>query len=185
MLVLDDSASRRWKTLATRWKRCQLCPLHATHLNYVLCRGVLPCHILFIGEAPGRTEDAIGYPFIGRSGRLLNQMIEEAAAKAHRKPSFAILNTVACIPFVDNDRANDIRPPSADEQAACSAWLKAAIEIASPKRIVALGKEACKATRNMEVYEFVHPAYVLRKGGSSSVEYARFVLRLANLFKLS
>ena len=64
---------------------CKLCVLHKTAQNVcILGRGPEPCHIMVIGEAPGKSEDEGGKPFIGRSGELLVVEIE-----APRVPSTA------------------------------------------------------------------------------------------------
>lgn len=65
-----------WLDHVEKWKDCQRCPLAQQRSNIVLARGTVPCDVLFIGEAPGASEDALGLPFVGPAGHLLNQIIE-------------------------------------------------------------------------------------------------------------
>jgi uracil-DNA glycosylase len=67
-----------WSAHVDDWKDCTRCPLHTVRSNVVLARGSIPCDILFVGEAPGRSEDALGKPFVGPAGILLDEMIEDA-----------------------------------------------------------------------------------------------------------
>lgn len=70
-----------------RWKSCQRCALGRTRDKIVLAKGRLPCDVLFVGEAPGESEDVIGLPFVGPAGRLLDEMIRDAGylgVHAHR-----------------------------------------------------------------------------------------------------
>lgn len=61
-----------------RWKDCEGCSLRDRRTRVVLYRGKIPCDVLFIGEAPGESEDVVGVPFVGPAGKLLDAMIQEA-----------------------------------------------------------------------------------------------------------
>jgi uracil-DNA glycosylase len=61
----------------------------------VLCRGRLPCDVLFVGEAPGVSEDVLGRPFVGPAGKLLDTIVERALDGQY---DCAMTNLVACIP---------------------------------------------------------------------------------------
>lgn len=94
--------------------------------------------VLFVGEAPGRTEDQVGYPFAGDSGAELRA----ALSKAGITDSYAIGNTVRCRPVDDN---GNNRPPTVEEVAACSNYIKKDIEQLNPKIVVLVGNQAVQA----------------------------------------
>lgn len=71
---------------------CTRCPLHRTRTNVVNARGNPEARVLVIGEAPGAEEDACGLPFVGRSGKLLDEVIAEAGVDVR------IENLVRCRP---------------------------------------------------------------------------------------
>lgn len=177
------------------WGHCRLCPLHKTRSNVVLARGELPCDYLFIGEAPGPQEDANGWPFVGRSGELLDAMITDLIKKVG-KISYAITNAVACFPHtvvgIQTESGVEsgyvIRPPDKAELKACQPRLADFMNIARPKTIILLGKSAVKAYKSIpspigvdsmeSVLELQHPSFILRNGGINSVAYVRNLLRL-------
>jgi DNA polymerase len=150
----------------------------------VFYRGQCPCDVLFIGEAPGKDENLSGTPFIGRSGALLDGIIEEVGQDF----SYGIQNILACIPL-DKDKHTGkvgVRAPTAAEAEACNPRFVETIIRAEPTLIVLLGKTAKKYLKlpkylsYTEVLELQHPAYMLRKGGKSSLEYKRAILYLRN-----
>ncbi len=115
---------------------CALCPLCEKRNTVVWGEGSLDADVLFVGEGPGRDEDIEGRPFVGRSGRLLTDIIE----KGMRRPrsSVYIANVVKCRPPGNRD-------PRPDEVSACSAYLKKQIETIAPKAVVAVGTVAARA----------------------------------------
>lgn len=149
-----------------RWAGCTGCFLHEHRNKVVLARGKLPCDVLFVGEAPGKTEDILGSPFVGPAGKLLDQIIERAVPKGVR---YALTNLIACIPLDDN--LEKITEPPIEAVEACTPRLLEIIEIASPKLVVCVGTEArdwldqkysrcipCK----VPMVSVLHPAYILR-----------------------
>ncbi len=66
------------------WESCTRCPLHTTRRWVVLGRGTLPCDVLFVGEAPGNSENDIGKPFIGQAGKILDSLISASVYRLHR-----------------------------------------------------------------------------------------------------
>ncbi len=78
---------------------------------------------MLIGEAPGRDEDRIGKPFVGRAGQLLDKML--ASIALDRKTNAYITNVI-------NWRPPDNRDPTPEEAAACLPFLRRHIELASP-----------------------------------------------------
>jgi DNA polymerase len=89
--------------------------------------------ILLIGEAPGRQEDLKAKPFVGRSGKLLDEMLELNGFS--REENVFISNIVKC-------RPPENRLPTNIERVTCIPWLNRQIEIIDPKIIVLLGATA-------------------------------------------
>jgi len=91
--------------------------------------------ILFVGDAPGRTEDQVGYPFAGEAGGE----VRAALSKAGIDHSYAVANTVRCRPV---DESGNNRAPSVEEVAACSHYIRQDIEQLNPKIVVLVGNLA-------------------------------------------
>lgn len=158
---------------------CTKCPLHENRTQVVFGEGPWDSPpIAFVGEGPGYYEDVEGRPFVGRSGDLLNRVLD--AIGLPRGKVF-ITNAVLC-------RPPDNRQPTEEELGACAEHLKAQLVAVKPGAVVALGKTAAHALlpekesmRHMRgrwhtwngfrVRVTWHPAYVLRKdredGGES------------------
>lgn len=154
-----------------KWKNCELCSLCKTRKNVVLYKGKVPCDILFIGEAPGVSEDILGHPFEGPAGSLLQEWIDRARAYAE-VPNLRIgfTNVIACIPVeeIEGERGSKSKAPPKASIKACAPRLKEIIQIAHPKTIVAVGKyadqsvKAGELTSIQEKISIIHPAAVLR-----------------------
>jgi len=168
----------------------------------VLFRGHLPCDILFIGEAPGESEDALGIPFIGESGKLLGNLLNDAilTAAIHSVPRYGITNIVCCIPRQSQaDSTGEIRPPIRAEAEACRPRLLELLEMANPQQIILLGDIAkrffpklhntptrLKMNRwNGKLITLVHPAAILRQESIPQAQLMskRFILNLAEALK--
>jgi len=108
---------------------CRRCRLSEGRTQVV--PGVGPCdaRIVFIGEAPGRDEDAKGEPFVGRSGRMLDEAFEAAGAT---RSQVYITNVVKCRPPGN-------RRPKPDEVEACRAHIRQEMDRLRPKVVCALG----------------------------------------------
>ncbi len=109
---------------------CGLCELCERRSSVVWGEGSLDADVMFIGEGPGRDEDREARPFVGRSGRLLTDIIEKGM-KTPRGEVY-ITNVVKCRPPGNRD-------PRPEEVEACSRYLRAQIEVIAPKVIVAVG----------------------------------------------
>lgn len=190
-----------------RWQDCKDCPLWKNRDEIVLYDAKkLPASILFLGEAPGKQEDATGTPFIGKSGQLLRQMISQLKVDLSKSPTWAIANSVCCLPITDDD---ELRPPTIEEQTACFPRLIEFIQLCQPQLVVLLGESAKriwkKSGLNKAGFNFTdqtpipslelrHPAYLLRNGASSSrtfsenyngvVDFKRDYLKLRDASKL-
>ena len=117
--------------------------------------------ILFIGEAPGRAEDATGLPFQGESGRVFNLILTLCQSSF----AFEITNTVGCRPTVWKRGKESNRQPTEREREACSPRLDKILATIPFEGIVYLGAVArkYKAPRGMPTVGLKHPALILRK----------------------
>lgn len=153
----------RWTKHRDRWKSCELCELCKGRKRVVLLRGVLPCDILFIGEAPGVGEDTLGKPFVGPAGKLLDRMIEDSIPTTFR---LAFTNLIACIPL--DEEGNKTKEPDKKYIRACSDRLREIYSIAKPRVVVMVGKLAEKwvpqliTELTMQRVGIIHPAAILR-----------------------
>ncbi len=111
---------------------CRRCGLCETRTNVVFGVGTPDAEVMFIGEGPGEQEDLQGEPFVGRAGKLLDDMLELIDLDRSR---IYIANMVKCRPPKNRD-------PLPEEQAACSEWLTRQIALIRPKIIVCLGRIA-------------------------------------------
>lgn len=161
---------------------CSKCPeLVNSRRQHVFGEGNPNADLVFLGEAPGRTEDETGRPFVGRSGELLNVMLENIGL---RREEVYILNVVKCHP--DNNRA-----PLPEEADNCRPFLDLQLKIIRPKIIVCLGLVAAKNLlktqeplnklrnawynqANYKVRVTYHPAYLLRNPAEKSKAWADF-----------
>lgn len=158
-----------FQTHVADWQHCQLCEYCHVRSKIVLFRGDVPCDVLFVGEAPGPSENKLGVPFIGPAGKLLDQMIRDIFPS---EVSYGFTNLVACIPK-DADSGDKFTEPSKDSIAACRPRLEEIVRIASPQVIVQVGKLAEKhfsesdilaldLPQQPKVFQMTHPAAVLR-----------------------
>lgn len=111
------------------------CALKRSATNTVFADGVEHAPVMLIGEAPGRDEDRVGKPFVGRAGQLLDKMLASIGLDRNRN---------AYITNVINWRPPDNRDPSPEEAAACLPFLRRHIELADPKIIILLGAVAAR-----------------------------------------
>jgi uracil-DNA glycosylase family 4 len=129
---------------------------------------------MLVGEGPGREEDLAGRPFVGRAGRLLDELL---ASVGLRRETLYVTNvikdraTTATIPHRN-------RPPTRAEVAACAPWLAAEVRLIRPRIVVTLGHHALRAflpgariqtvhgrpqrRGRMTILPLYHPSYALR-----------------------
>lgn len=132
--VFPEGVPGKMALLKKELSGCMECQLGSTRKNIVFGEGNPDAGILFVGEGPGVTEDETGRPFVGRSGKLLDQIFE--SVDLNREKLF-IANIVKCRP--PNNRA-----PSTLESETCSKFLQKQIEIMKPGIIIALGASAAR-----------------------------------------
>lgn len=161
---------------------CEKCRLAKTRHQIVKGRGTLPAQVLFIGEAPGVSEDVLGVAFIGESGRLLDKMVGMAGLDGD--PLY-FTNTVLCRPCTEKAGAN--RQPMPDEILACQSNVEAIIAEAQPVHVVLVGDVAERYYRKrFEIYtKITHPAALLRAGGTRAPGFRENCLKLSRLTRLN
>jgi len=165
--------------LASTVKNCHLCELSKTRTNTVFGEGNVQSPIVFIGEAPGETEDNTGRPFVGRAGALLTKMIENVLGV--KREEVYIANIVKCRP-----PGNAVPTPT--QVSKCKPYLDKQLSIINPKLVVALGSTAfmnltgskisiSKArgeVMQMKDYKLIatyHPSYLLRNPSMKKQSY--------------
>jgi len=111
---------------------CTACGLSATRTHVVPGEGSPTAQVVFVGEAPGAREDQAGRPFVGASGRLLDDLL---ASIGLRREEVFILNTVKC-------RPPENRSPQRSEIAACAPLLSRQLQLLQPQVIATLGRHA-------------------------------------------
>ena len=159
-----------WAALEQACMSCQKCALADTRTHVVFGVGPRNAEVMMIGEGPGENEDLQGEPFVGRGGKLLDDMLE--LIDLDRKKNVYIANIVKCRPPQNRDPLNT-------EQDACIGYLRNQVALIRPKIIVCLGriaamrliKEDFKISREhgqwfekagVHMTALFHPAAILR-----------------------
>jgi DNA polymerase len=170
----------RLNELMTAALSCTACRLAEGRLNVVFGDGNPQADVVFVGEAPGAREDEQGLPFVGPSGKLLEQLLGEIGL---RREDVYIANVVKCRPPKNRD-------PRPDEIDACKGYLREQLSLIDPKAVVTLGNFSSKLLLNTETgitrlrgtaYEWwgrylvptFHPAAALR-GSAQVLEDMRY-----------
>lgn len=156
--------------IADEVSACRLCPLHQTRKNTVPGEGDSRAALVFVGEAPGASEDAQGRPFVGRAGQLLTDIISKGMKM--RREDVYICNVLKC-------RPPENRTPNPEEVMHCEPYLLRQLALIRPKVICALGSVAAQTLlkTNSPIFRLrghwhdyhgiafrvtYHPAYLLR-----------------------
>lgn len=121
--------------VAAEAEGCVKCGLAAERNSVVFGMGHPKAALMFVGEGPGAEEDAQGLPFVGRSGKLLDQLLKEEMGLG--RESVYITNVVKCRPPGNRD-------PKPEEIAECSPYLQQQLAHIRPRVIVTLGNPATK-----------------------------------------
>ncbi|MCD6210987.1 MAG: uracil-DNA glycosylase [Methanophagales archaeon] len=126
-----DMAERgiKIKNLESKIRVCKLCELWKTRTNPVIGEGSISTGIMFIGEAPGYYEDLQGRPFVGKAGRILDELLRSVALE---RADVYITNVLKCRPPGN-------RNPKPEEIVACAPYLDSQLAIIEPEVIVTLG----------------------------------------------
>lgn len=168
------------------------CNLKLTAKSLVFADGQPGARVMFIGEAPGRDEDAAGVPFIGRSGQLLNKML---SAIGLEREAVYIANVVPWRPPGD-------RTPTPQETEICKPFIARQIELVGPDFLVFLGAASAKSLlgvqdgirrmrgrwmtysaggRDIPCLATYHPAYLLRSPLEKRLSWRDFLSLQAKL----
>ena len=122
------------RKLEERIRACRKCHLGKLRTNAVPGSGSSDAEIMFVGEAPGYWEDQKGLPFVGRAGKVLDELLREIGLT---REEVYITNIVKCRPPNNRD-------PTEEEIKACSPYLDRQIDIIRPKVIVPLGRHSMR-----------------------------------------
>jgi DNA polymerase len=205
-----------WPSLREAVVNCQACGLCTSRRNTVFGTGshtsnsdanndIQPVDWLIVGEAPGENEDAVGEPFLGQAGQLLDNMLRamqlsrtgELSSASKSQQSIFITNVLKCRPPGN-------RNPALEEVAQCMPYLQRQIALLQPKIIFAMGRFAAQALLrdsidqidaiplgklrgqvhrlgNTPVVVTYHPAYVLRNLPEKAKLWADACLAMATL----
>jgi uracil-DNA glycosylase len=124
-----------WADLAAGARACTACPELAAARRSVVVGSAPPgARLLLVGEAPGASEDETGEPFVGRAGRLLDEVLAGAGLD---RPATAVVNVVKCRPPGN-------RLPARGEVEACRGWLERQVALVDPELVVSLGLTATR-----------------------------------------
>ncbi len=110
-------------------KECRRCELWKTRTNPVAGEGSLTAKVMFVGEAPGYYEDLKGRPFVGKAGKILDELLGSVGLE---RSEVYIANVLKCRPPGN-------RNPTTIEIKACTPYLDAQMEIIEPMVIATLG----------------------------------------------
>lgn len=154
-----------------RYRDCRGCELCRTRERVVFPRGAVPADVVFVGEAPGESENILGQPFVGPAGQLLDGIVAEALDPTpHVRAAFT--NLVMCIPY-GADGVGKTEEPDADHVIACKGRLEEFLRIARPRLVVAVGacakkwlapgyRHCVELPAGVKLIDVVHPAAILR-----------------------
>lgn len=178
-----------------KWSNCNHCDLCKTRNKIVLARGSLPADVMFCGEAPGKSEDVLGVPFVGPAGKLFDQIIKQAWDRFSTSdgPSYCLSNLVACIPV--DDEGNKFGEPPEESIIKCSPRLNELVQLCKPKLVILVGKLASKHITGQKQFgdpwlpkgesvafvSVTHPAAILRADVSrQALDFQRCIVTISD-----
>ncbi len=185
-----ESREERLEELARQVAVCTRCDLALNRTNTVFGSGDPYSPLMLVGEGPGENEDATGLPFVGRAGKLLDDIL--AAVNLTRQDVY-LTNIVKCRAAVEEGGRLKNRQPRMGEIRACNPYLQGQMEAIRPKIVLCLGGPAAKTVIEKDFritkdrgkwYEIdggvkamatFHPAYVLRQRGDDLQNTKRLV----------
>jgi DNA polymerase len=185
-----EGREERLEELARQVAVCTRCDLALNRTNTVFGSGDPYSPLVLVGEGPGENEDATGLPFVGRAGKLLDDIL--AAVNLTRQQVY-LTNIVKCRAAVEEGGRLKNRQPRTGEIKACNIYLQGQMEAIKPKIILCLGGPAAKTVIDKDFritkdrgkwYDLddgvkamatFHPAYVLRQRGEDLQNTKRLV----------
>lgn len=123
---------KKLQEIANKVSKCRKCGLWKNRNNSVVGEGSVDAEVFFIGEAPGRNEDIQGRPFVGKAGKILDELLKEAGLE--RKEVY-ISNVLKCRPPKNRD-------PLQSEIDKCTSYLNRQLQTIQPEVISPLGSFA-------------------------------------------
>ncbi|MBI5774091.1 MAG: uracil-DNA glycosylase [Verrucomicrobia bacterium] len=142
---LSPEKEKAFAELRARALACVKCPhLASSRKSVVFGVGDLNAELMFVGEAPGADEDALGEPFVGAAGQLLTKIIQTMGLSRER---VYIANILKCRPDTPGQSAGN-RKPTPQEMDSCKPYLLEQIELIQPRVLVALGGTAMEGLLN-------------------------------------
>lgn len=161
-----------WAALRREVDQCTACPLYRTRTQAVFGVGSRDASLMIVGEAPGADEDRLGEPFVGRAGRLLDEMLR----------AIGLAREQVYITNILKSRPPNNRDPRPEEIAACEGYLRRQIELIAPSIMLAVGRVSAQylldsdrplgrlrgrwheyGPRRTALLVTYHPAYLLRR----------------------
>lgn len=149
-------------------------PLYSAGTNMVICRGNPKSRLMIVGEAPGPRENELGKPFVGRSGKLLDQIL--GAVHLDPEKDVFISNSVFRMP--PGEAGKNFRKPTTDEIEYYKPYLLEIIRLVDPLIMLLTGNVATQSLlgqtgitklrgqwfdwNGRHVMPIFHPAYLLR-----------------------
>ena len=132
---MSAGSASKLEVLAEQAAGCTKCRLSEARTNVVFGMGAPNADLMIIGEGPGKREDEQGLPFVGPSGKLLDQLLEEVGLR--REENVYIANVVKCRPPGNRD-------PRDDEIESCKPYLRGQLEMVDPAVVLTLGNFSSK-----------------------------------------
>jgi uracil-DNA glycosylase family protein len=187
---VGENREERLGELARQVAVCTRCDLALTRTNTVFGSGDPYSPLMLVGEGPGENEDATGLPFVGRAGKLLDDIL--AAVNLTRQDVY-LTNIVKCRAAVEEGGRMKNRQPRTGEIKACNIYLQGQMEAIKPKLILCLGGPAAKTVIDKDfritkdrgkwynlddgvrAMATFHPAYILRQRGEDLQNTKRLV----------
>lgn len=154
--MTTEEKERSFAALKATCENCAKCPLGVTKTNSVLGCGSHSAKLMFVGEAPGETEDQTGIPFTGKAGKLLDLYLEAVGIS---REEVYICNILKCRPPRNRD-------PLPEEEEACMDYLREQTRLIRPKLIVCLGR--------ISAARLIHPDYKITREHGSWVKKGAF-----------
>lgn len=177
-----------WTLHKEEWKNCNRCVLSNIRHSVVLCRGSLPCDVMFVGESPSASDDTIGSPFSGPAGKLLDSIVSDAEGLLEEfKLKKAFTNLIGCTLKEKDGKTLDYLDSAL---ISCSPRINDLVKLAKPMGIVMLGKQTQKLAPKFIDYDFdfsldmIHPAELLMCDVSQrGLAHQKAVISLRDFFQ--
>jgi len=184
---MTDDRITAMDQLRTQGSACTRCDLYKTGTQVVWGEGNPHAQVMFIGQGPGEQEAKAGRPFVGPSGEVLNEALEQVGID---RSKLWITNTIKHWATNINERGKKVnRDPKASEVQACRIWLDGELTIVQPQILVCIGRPAAQAVidkkfkiteqrgqwfkgpNDEDVLAIFHPSYLIRLRANDVAAY--------------